>query len=251
MKTRLYSGLAPLIFCCAFCWPQSLYGSGQPALAEGARPNGAEGECAPGLFLRGNFNPPAARHNEAPAAGSKGAPLPALDDVWRKEALKALDFSRRANGPAAPPARQFVALLENLASKSAFSDLRRESALFEALEAAGISLMLGFSKRDLTAIIQSYVKMQVTPGGKFIRRWREAAAKKRREFSSVDRYGLYHLFRDLNIPPETARAAGPAARQEDAAKNGKPHGLSKGLSKINGSQTGGAGIEIQFPLAAD
>lgn len=230
------------------------------AAESGPGKTGLEGAsaCAPKLFqIPGQPQSPpppqkiSGQNSSAPLKrlnGSSRAAMPALslpgqaaaqplEEAWKTKALEALASSAAAGRPEAA-ARHFVVFLGNLASKSQLIDLRHEAPFFEELEAAGLRLMPDFRKQDLILIMQSYSRLRIRPGGKFISHWRAAAAKKKREFSSLDRYGLYGLFRDLGIPSLNAppRGGGPA----EAPAQGE----------INGRRTAAGSLEADVPAFA-
>ncbi len=217
----------------AFLMGQALEIRESPAAAAEARPgktSPAAGPCAPELFQasgpsHGPLQEIKGQNGTAPPRRANGSPRPdmpplpmtdqtapqPLEESWKAK-LEALG-GRASEGESRPEAaRDFAAFLAHIASKSHLPDLRHEALFFEELEAAGLRLMPDFRKQDLILIIQSYSRLKIRPGGEFIRHWRAAAAKKKREFSSLDRYGLHGLFRELGIPPLHApRRAGLAA----------------------------------------
>ena len=119
-----------------------------------------------------------------------------LDDHWKSQIKLIL--------PQLKPEQMghFLDQVLNLTSKNLNWDQERE--FFKFLESASLNFIVYFNKNQLIEIMWIWVKLDIKPQDEFISRWRQAASKRKREFTAKDRRGLYGFFKRLGIPSSFA-----------------------------------------------
>ncbi|MCY4321761.1 MAG: hypothetical protein OXC37_05100 [Bdellovibrionaceae bacterium] len=99
---------------------------------------------------------------------------------------------------------QLFLLFEMLVSVNSALDLKENKDFFTSLEKATIKHLADFNKKQLVHIIWIFFQLDMkSPTDEFIKAWRLSSLKNRRYFTSMDRYYLNYLFRELEIPVQS------------------------------------------------
>ena len=114
-----------------------------------------------------------------------------LAKEWKDQVLESLPYLS---------SMEFFSLLDKLANLHNKLDLNHEKRFFKALEKSSVNHITDFNKEQLLNVLWIFVQLNIkSPSGKFVQSWRESAYKKRRDFTSIDRYGARGFFKKLEI----------------------------------------------------
>ena len=117
-----------------------------------------------------------------------------LSEEWKRQVLKNLPQFK---------VFELLSLFNKLVDLERRLDLSHETEFFKSLEKATLKFLADFSKKELIEILWVFSDLDIKPGEDFVHLWRRTTDGRRSEFSPLDVWGLYTVFRQLEIPPRT------------------------------------------------